>query len=189
MMSETPDHILIEDAKKGSREAVAALYQRYLDKITRYVSYRVSDDAAIEDIIAQIFLAMIEQLPRYRITGAPFEAWLYQIAKGHVADFYRRKKPVEELPDTLHSNETPLDIGLQDRESFEELRAAMSQLSEEQQSIIILRFVERKSHEEVAEILGKSTGAIMTAQHRALKRLATLLGTEKDSRHYLRGEK
>ncbi|MCI0713279.1 MAG: RNA polymerase sigma factor [Chloroflexi bacterium] len=189
MTSETPDHILIEDAKTGSREAVAALYHRYLAKITRYVGYRVSDDAAIEDIIAQIFLAMIEQLPRYRFTGAPFEAWLYQIAKGHVADYYRRKKPVEELPDTLHSSETPLDIRVQDRESFDELRSALAQLTDEQQTIIILRFVELKSHEEVAEILGKSTGAIMTAQHRALKQLAALLGTEKDSRHYLRGEK
>jgi RNA polymerase sigma factor (sigma-70 family) len=63
----------------------------------------------------------------------------------------------------------------------------LSQLSDEQQTILVLRFVERKSHEEVAQVLGKSIDAIATAQHRALKRLAELMGTEKSSRHYLRG--
>ncbi|HEX3051811.1 MAG TPA: sigma factor-like helix-turn-helix DNA-binding protein, partial [Aggregatilineaceae bacterium] len=61
-------------------------------------------------------------------------------------------------------------------------------LSEEQQTILLLRFVERKSHEEVAQILEKSVRAIATAQHRALKSLAEILGTAKVSRHYLRGK-
>jgi RNA polymerase sigma-70 factor (ECF subfamily) len=61
-------------------------------------------------------------------------------------------------------------------------------LTDEQQTILILRFVERKSHEEVADILGKSERAVATAQHRALKKLATLLGTSKTTRHYIRGK-
>ena len=78
--------------------------------------------------------------------------------------------------------------GLDNECELEELRTALHQLSDEHQTILLLRFVERKSHQEVADILDKEISAISTAQHRALKRLAELLGTEKTSRHYLRGK-
>jgi RNA polymerase sigma-70 factor (ECF subfamily) len=68
-----------------------------------------------------------------------------------------------------------------------ELRTAMKRLSQEQQDILLLRFVNHKSHDEVARIMNKSVSAVKTIQHRALTQLATLLGSEKQGRHYLRG--
>jgi RNA polymerase sigma-70 factor (ECF subfamily) len=115
---------------------------------------------------------------------------LYRIAAARVADYYRARTrhPEEALTEALHSSQTPAETHLQETEELDELRAALSQLSEEHQTILILRFVERKSHEEVAAIMGKSVRAVATAQHRALVRLAELLGTDKLSRHYIRGE-
>jgi RNA polymerase sigma-70 factor (ECF subfamily) len=158
--------------------------------ITRYIAYRVSDEAVVEDLTAEVFLRMVEGLPQYRVTGAPFEAWLYRIAAARVADFYRdrQRHSEQELTEILGDGRTPLELGLQQREELEELRAALGQLSEEHQTILILRFVERKSHEDVARILNKSVRAIATAQHRALKKLAALLGTDKAGRHYIRGD-
>jgi len=189
-MAEPPEQYLIERAQQGDEEAVAGLYRRYVRSITRYIAYRVSDEAAVEDLTAEVFLRMVEGLPQYHITGAPFEAWLYRIAAARVADFYRehQRHTAETLTDVLHDRHTPLELDLQQREELEELRAALGQLSEEYQTILILRFVERKSHEEVARILNKSVRAIATAQHRALKRLAELLGTDKVGRHYFRGD-
>lgn len=188
-MSDTPDDVLISRAQAGDSQAVSALYQRYVDKITRYVSYRLSDPMLIEDVIADVFLAMVESLPRYTPTGAPFEAWLYRIAEGKVADHYRQqeRRPQTDLGDWLESDQPPVELNIQQAEEFETLRQALGQLNEEHQLILILRFVERKSHDEVAQILDKSPGAVATAQHRALKQLAKLLGTEKDTRHYIRG--
>lgn len=190
-MTATSDHHLIERAQQGSAEAIGELYQRYVDKMTRYVSYRVSDGTVIEDIIAEIFLNMMEGLSSYVITGAPFEAWLYRIAQARIADFYRERQrhPEEELLETLQSDRMPIEFNIQQAEEFDALRTAIGQLNEEHQTILILRFVERKSHEEVAEILDKNPSAVATAQHRALKRLAELMGTEKDTRHYIRGNK
>jgi DNA-directed RNA polymerase specialized sigma24 family protein len=54
--------------------------------------------------------------------------------------------------------------------------------------VLLLRFVERKSHAEVAALLGKSVTAIKSTQHRALNRLAELMGLSEKARHYLRGE-
>ncbi len=191
-MTELSDQALIERAQKGDEDAVAQLYRRHVQAITHYVGYRVSDSAAIEDLTAEVFLQMVEGLPRYRITGAPFEAWLYRIAAARVADHYRRaarEQPADTIPDSVtRSMQTPLELGIQQREELEALSRALGQLSDEYQTILILRFVERKSHDEVAQILHKSTRAIATAQHRALKKLAGLLGTDKASRHYIRGK-
>ena len=186
-----PEHRLIERAQQGDPDAIAGLYRQHVQAIARYIAYRVPDQATVEDLTADVFLRMVEGLPGYEVTGAPFEAWLYRIAATRVADFYRQRErhPIRALDEAIGSGHTPLEMSLQEREELDELRAALAQLDDEQQTILILRFVERKSHEEVAGIVGKSVRAIATAQHRALKRLAELLGTEKAGRHYLRGKK
>jgi RNA polymerase sigma-70 factor (ECF subfamily) len=191
-MADTPDYVLIQRAQQGDEDAVASLYRRYVAAITRYIGYRISDDAAVEDLTAEVFLQMVEGLPRYRVTGAPFEAWLYRIAAARVADHYRRaaREQPENIAvdESLRSSQPSLELNIQQREELDALRAALSQLSTEHQTILILRFVERKSHDEVAQILNKDPRAVAIAQHRALKKLAESLGTNKTGRHYLRGK-
>ncbi|MBI5958086.1 MAG: sigma-70 family RNA polymerase sigma factor [Chloroflexi bacterium] len=190
-MVDQPDQFLIERAQQGDDNAVALLYRRYVSAITRYIAYRVSDNAVVEDLTAEVFLRMVESLPGYRFTGAPFEAWLYRIAAARVSDHYRARQrhPQEALTEALHDGHKPLEITLQDQQELDELRAALHELSEEQQTILLLRFVERKSHGEVALIIDKSVRAVATIQHRALKRLAELLGTAKKGRYYIRGDR
>ena len=188
-MSETPESELIARAQQRDRDAIAELYRRYVQAIARYIAYRVSDEALVEDLTAEVFLRMVEALPHYRVTGAPFEAWLYRIAAARIADHYRQaeRHPQHDLSDGLHAGAPSLEGSVEQREELETLRAAMQQLTVEQQTILVLRFVERRSHGEVARILGKSPEAVATAQHRALKQLARLVGTDKTDRHYLRG--
>lgn len=188
-MSESPETDLIARAQRRDREAVAELYRRHVQSIARYIAYRVSDEALVEDLTAEVFLRMVEALPQYRMTGAPFEAWLYRIAAARIADHYRQaeRRPQVDLSDHLHAGAPSLEGAVEQREELDTLRAALQQLTVEQQTILVLRFVERKSHGEVGQILGKSSEAVATAQHRALKQLARLLGTDKIDRHYLRG--
>jgi RNA polymerase sigma-70 factor (ECF subfamily) len=181
---------LIHRACQGDREAIAALYRCHVDAIYRYVSYRVPDAAAAEDLTAEVFLRMVESLPGYRLNGAPFEAWLYRIASARVADHYRRRsrRPQEALSEYEPDRADPPERVLQNAEEQDALRAALRQLSGEHQDILLLRFVERKSHAEVAGLLGKSVTAVKSAQHRALTHLAELMGLNGKARHYLRGE-
>ena len=130
-MTETPEHDLIRRAQTGDADAVASLYRRYVAAITRYIGYRVGDESVVEDLTAEVFLHMVEGLPRYRITGAPFEAWLYRIAAARVADYYRhagREQPEDNL-EMLHSSQPSPESGLQQREELDALRAALSELS------------------------------------------------------------
>jgi RNA polymerase sigma-70 factor (ECF subfamily) len=180
---------LVLRAQQGDRTAVEELYQHYAPAIYRYVYYRVSSADDAEDLTAEVFVQMIKGLPKYRFTGVPFEAWLYRIAAARIIDFRRRsrRRPQAELTEAVADAGVLPEDRVQDAQEVETLRAALSQFSDEEQTLLILRFVERKSHQEVAEVLGKSPAAIKSMQHRTLTRLATLLGSDSKARHYLRG--
>ncbi|MBT3202657.1 MAG: sigma-70 family RNA polymerase sigma factor [Phycisphaerales bacterium] len=180
---------LIKQAQRGDSEAVSQLYQGYAPRIFRYIAYRVTLVTDAEDLTAEVFVRMVEGLPRYRDIGNPFDAWLFRIASARVADFHRKRgrRPVSDLSDQMaDSNPLPEEQLLQQQEE-EELRNALRRLNKDDQKVLILRFVERKSHQEVATIINKSISAVKSIQHRALLRLATRLGSEEKARHYLRG--
>lgn len=180
---------LIQRAQRGDPNAVADLYEMYVERIFRYVSYRVEDRADAEDLTADVFVKMVEGLPAYRHSGVPFEAWLYRIASARIVDARRRsrRRPQTELSDDLAvSGGTPLEDAMGEQERLSDLRRALSHLTDDQQTLLVLRFVERKSHDQVAEIMGKTSSAVRSIQHRALTQLAALLGESK-GRHYLRG--
>jgi RNA polymerase sigma-70 factor (ECF subfamily) len=180
---------IVQRAQQGDAEAVATLYRTYAQSIYRYIAYRVASPADAEDLTAEVFLKMVEGLPAYRFTGAPFAAWLYRIAAARVIDYRRRasRRPQAALHEALTNGKPLPEEQVQQRHEIEELGEALRQLPDDHQTILLLRFVEGKSHHEVAAILGKSIPAVKTAQYRALVRLAELLGSEEKVRHYLRG--
>jgi RNA polymerase sigma-70 factor (ECF subfamily) len=182
----TPE--IIQRAQQGDKAALSMIYQAHVEQIHRYIAYRVGSDQDAEDLTAEVFVRMVEGIGSYRITGAPFEAWLYRIAATRVADFYRKRKRTTqvELMDNIMSDGPPLEENLLVNQETAELRQAVRQLQEEEQTILVLRFVERKSHQEVADLLNKTVSAVKSTQHRALTKLASLLGKDK-VRHYLRG--
>jgi len=183
-------HDLIRRTQAGDTAALAVLYQVFSGSIYRYMVFRAPSPADAEDLTAEVFIRMVEGLPSYQITQVPFEAWLYRIASARVADFYRRSRrnPLSELSEGVADTDLLPEERIIQQEMLTTVRAALRQLSDEHQTILILRFVERKSHEEVAEILHKSMTAVKSAQHRALNQLTSLLGSDQKIRHYLRGQ-
>ncbi len=179
----------VTHAQRGDRNAVATLYQIHAQLIFRYIVIRVPTTVDAEDLTAEVFVSMVKGLPSYQQTGAPFESWLYRIAASKVADFYRQtgRRPQTELSDTLYDSEASPEEQVLQKQTLDQLRNVLQQLPEDYQTILILRFVERKSHEEAAVILDKTVSAVKNLQYRALLRLTELLGTGHKARHYLRG--
>jgi len=171
---------LIRLASKGDREAFGDLYIRYLDRIYRYLFYRVGRVAEAEDLTEKVFLKAWESIRRYKHRGC-FSSWLYRIARNMVIDYYRSEKPTLPLKaERLNfeaENLTP-EEALAKEEEVRNLRKAIAKLPEEQQQVIILRFLEGLSHAEIAEIIGKSEGASRVIQHRALTALKEILERE-----------
>ena len=169
---------LVALAIKGDRDAFGKLYLRHLDSIYRYIYFRVNDVSEAEDLTEEVFVRAWEALPGYQVREFPFMSWLYRIAHNLIVDYHRRNRPgqlpdVDENPEavTPHSPESLLE----EAQTLERLSAAISQLNDDEQQVIVLRYIEGLSHDEVAAAIGKSNEASRVIQHRALARLSGLL--------------
>lgn len=171
-------------ASKHDPEAFAELYDLYVDKIYNYVYYKVGSTVEAEDLTAQVFTKAWEAIGSYRWQGHSFSPWLFRIAHNLVVDFHRARRPsvdldvLETRPSLRDAEESRPEQILQNMMAMEQVRAAISQLTEEQQTVIILRFIEGYSTADIAEMMEKRRGAIRGLQFRGLIALRKILGVE-----------
>jgi RNA polymerase sigma-70 factor (ECF subfamily) len=170
------DISLVERAKQGEKQAVGELYRRHVDVIYRYIFTRVRDTAVAEDLTAQVFLKAVEGLPSFQPTGRPFRAWLYRIAHARTVDHWRQQRRRQHVPlDDALSIDAPGPAAIVEAEAeWTTAIGLLAQLTDDQQDVLILRFIGEMSLSEVAATLGKTTGAVKATQHRALASLARL---------------
>lgn len=162
---------LVFRAIEGDGDAFGILYGHYQDAIYRYIFVRVGNTAEAEDLTEDVFVRAWEALPNYHPTQHPFKSWLYRIAHNLIVDHYRKRKPVNLVDEELQSSPVMTSLPEEIVEVGQEahiLAMAIQQLTEEEQQVIVLRFVDGLSHQEVAEVIGKSEGASRVIQHRAL---------------------
>src|SRR5689334_3625600 len=89
---------LLAKAKAGDQAALGEIYNLYFKKIFRFVFYRVGHKQAAEDLAEEVFLKAFTKLASVNEAGA-LEAWLYQIARNLVIDYYRQKRATVALED------------------------------------------------------------------------------------------
>jgi RNA polymerase sigma-70 factor (ECF subfamily) len=171
---------LVRQAVRGESDAFGVLYSLYVDDIYKYFYYRAGNLRVAEDLTENVFLKAWRAIGSYEQQGVPFSSWLYRIARNVAIDYLRTRRVHVPLTDEhvalVDEDElSPLQLLLR-REDLEEVQHAVSQLAEEQQQVLILRFVEGLSHAEVGEVLSKTEEACRVLQHRALAALSKLLG-------------
>ncbi len=178
---------LAAKACSGDRDAFGALYERYVDRIYRYVYFKVGHRAQAEDLTGQTFLKAWDAIGDYEWRDHPFGAWLFRIAHNLVVDHHRSRREVYGLDDATQQLEAKAsrdDVRpervLAEMISMERVRHAIGRLTEEQQQVLVLRFFEGLDTGEVAELMGKRRGAIRGLQFRALSALRELLHREQD---------
>ncbi len=168
----------LQRAQGGDADAFSALYREHVQPIFRYIAHRVNNTQLAEDLTGDVFMRALEGLPTYVDQGRPFVAWLYRIAHARVVDHYRRteRRPVESDVEAEPLPITPdMDEGLMRRHAAQALRAAITELTSEQQQVVVLRFIEGHNIETVAQMMGKNSNAIKALQHRALRSLGSRL--------------
>jgi RNA polymerase sigma-70 factor (ECF subfamily) len=173
------DHLLLSSAKEGDAEAFGVLYERYADRVFRYLFAHIDNRLDAEDITEDVFLRVWRSLPNYREQGVPFLAFLFRIARNALIDHYRRSNPVKgqvSIDDMAlrDHNPGPGESAMSSLER-EELRESLEQLREDYRTVLVLRFLSELSPEETAQVMGRSQGAVRVLQHRALASLRTML--------------
>lgn len=169
---------LIRDAIGGEASAFGLLYDKYEAQIYRFIYLKVGHREEAEDLTHQVFLKTWENIADYEFQGFPFSSWLYKAARNRVIDYYRMKKTDLNLEDISEPQlEDPIPELLDSALNMEKVKKAIIELGNEQQDVIVLRFIEDLSVKETASILNKSESAIKLLQHRAIKNLKKTLNT------------
>ncbi len=167
-----PDDIpaLVKEAQR-SPSAFAALYDRFLTPVYRYLYSRVGNVSDAEDLTAQTFLSALERLSSYRENGT-FAGWLFAIAHSKVIDHYRRNRPQGGLESARElAGEADPVRDVEKRLELEKLASILQTLSDDEQEIIRLRYVADLSFAEIAAALGKREDAVKKLLYRLLARV------------------
>ena len=165
---------LVERAKRGDRDALEELYLLHFDRIYSYLHMSVGNRHDAEDLTTQTFLKMLEAIGRFEWKSVPFSAWLFRIAHNLAMDFFRAGKlvqPEEEVPEPPGSEEASAEFHALHSIGRSSMLDLIADLSPEQRQVLTLKFVFNFANGDVAEILGKTEGAVKSLQHRALATL------------------
>lgn len=169
---------LVQRASQGDAEAFGKLYDLHLDAVYRYVYYKVNEASEAEDLTSQVFLKAWEAIPRYEWRQIPFSHWLMRLARNAVIDHYRTTRTHGELDEDLVSRDPDPQGEYLRGERLKGLEAAIRRLPEDQRTVVVLRFIEEMDYAELADLMGKSQGALRVIQHRALAALRRILERE-----------
>jgi len=184
----TPDSRLLEQAREYDLQALAEIYDRYAASIYRYLYRYLGDPAQAEDLTSDVFVRLLQVLGTRRAPRKQLRGWLYRVAHNLAMDSFRRdarsgtvsldEHPHLEGDGKLTTTDNAPVVILERFQTQEQLRAAVRQLTRDQQQVILLRFAEGLKISDVSELMGKSEGAIKVLQHRAVKRLRKMLDGE-----------
>ncbi len=190
-MTTPSDSDLVAATLKGSQEAYGDLVQRYQRPVLGLILRMVRNRSLAEELAQDVFLKAYTRLSSYD-TKRRYSSWLFKVAHNATIDHLRRRRldtvPLELSPaDSADRNETrwgellagPETEGPEYQavhgELVEAIEKALGQLREEHREVLLLRFREGCTYEELVEITGLPLGTVKTHLFRARKRLARLL--------------
>ena len=185
------DQEVVLRARNGSERAYRELVRRYERPLFSLIYRMVRDRELAEDLSQETFVKALNALDSYR-PEFKFSSWIFKIANNAAIDHLRKREldtlslegsPHAATPDAIEATalqigdrgETPLDI-VEAKELGGEIEAAIARLRPEYRSCILLRHVEGRAYEEIAEILNLPLGTVKTYIHRARNELRAILG-------------
>lgn len=172
---------LVEQAARDPT-AFAELYESCFPAVFHYIQIRCQDGVDAQDLTAQVFEKVLLRIGDYRPDRAPFEAWLFVIARNTITDWQRRQKlrrmvPWEALIRQRAADPPPEQATLR-AEERRILKAALAQLSERERDLLGLRFASGLKNCEIARVCGLDENHVAVLVYRTLLKLRALLGSE-----------
>ena len=175
---------LLDGARGLDLNILAQIHDCYYASIYRYVQYRIGDSQIAEDAASEVFVRLLNALHSGKAPKSSLRGWLFGTASHIVNDHYRDRYQGND-EDLDHHTALPAHDGanpemvVQRLWAHAELRAALADLTDDQQQVVTLRFGQGLSHRDVAQMMGKTEGAVKLLQLRALRSLRRMLEANK----------
>ena len=159
------EHILITRCQLRDRQALGELIERYAQPL-RYFIRRLVDDADLaEELLQDTWLKVIRKIHTLKDPDR-FTVWLYRIARNRAYQELRRKRPTVPLDDTVEAPDDPAEEAL----SFDDvakLHRCLNELAPLHKEVLVLRFIEQMSYEEIADVVKCSLGTVRSRIYNA----------------------
>ncbi len=167
---------LLRRARSLDQEALALIHDRYYQAIYRYFSFRVAEAQTAEDLASDVFTRFLSAIRDRSAPPNTIRGWLFGAAQNVLKEHYRKQSRMNwtELDETIAGGQTP-EQRLDERLDKESLRAALDDLTPEQQSVLALRFGYGMPIKDVAATVNKSEGSVKMLQVRAIAALTKRL--------------
>ena len=174
--------------KSGDREAFIKAYDDFADDLYRFAYFKLGSEEEAKDLVSVIFLKTWNYIQTNSLKDSKtLRALLYKIARNAIIDHYRDKglsssisledaPQAFEVPDNSQDQEESID----QKADLELIRQKLMLLKDEYREVIIWRFIEDLSMDEIANITGKKKGNIRVLLHRAITALKELLETKEE---------
>jgi RNA polymerase sigma-70 factor (ECF subfamily) len=174
---------IITQAKSGDAGAFGELYTRYAGMILRYLYARLREQESAQDLTQEVFVRVIKGIGGFEYRGEKsFLGWLYTIAGNVLIGQARRKRaistPLDEHLELIDPHGQDAVHSIFDRVALEQ---AITQLTDDQQQVLTLKFFADMTNQEIATMLGRTEGAVKALQHRALHALQQLLERDREA--------
>ena len=167
---------LIRRVKSGETKAFDTLMQRYASRIYQVIYGMVHNSSDTQDLSQETFIHAYQGIRNFK-EKYRFYTWLYRIAINLCINHWKHNKKAQLVP--IENGESYADPNPATDPAAMDLRRAvekrLAQLPEEQKTVFVLRTFEDMSYQDIAEVLGISTGTVMSRLSRAREKLKGLL--------------
>lgn len=164
---------------KDPKKVFGKIYDRYIDKIYRFIFVKVSSQEIAQDLCSEVFLRGWQafQNQKSEIKNTKIEnpqAFLYKIANNLIVDYYRKKAKTQIIPDyNIQMADASIDLESEAalKSDLDNVKQAINTLKPDYQNVIIWHYLDELSIKEIALMLGRTEQATRVLLHRALKSL------------------
>ena len=153
-----------------NRPDFTEIYREYQPRVMGYICARVCPRSDAEDLCSEVFEKVHLKLEGYDPSKASLSTWIYTITRNCVIDHFRRRRPSEELDESL-SSDFQVDEALLREETLDELADALLALPRELREIIVRRYYDEMPLTDISRAMGLSYGATKLRHASALRQL------------------
>jgi RNA polymerase sigma-70 factor, ECF subfamily len=168
------EHVLVLRCRTGDEAAFAELVERYHPRLRYYLRQLLREPHTAEDVLQEVWFDVYRSLSRLQNISA-FPAWVYKIARCRALREGRKHRLTHQAFDPDDMVDEQGDEASLAAESAEVIHAALRELADEHREILVLRFLEEMSYEDVANVVGCPLGTVASRIHHAKRLLRAIL--------------
>jgi RNA polymerase sigma-70 factor, ECF subfamily len=166
--------VLVLRCQSGDEAAFAELVERYQARLRYYLRKMLREVHGAEDALQDVWLDVFRGVSRLADAGA-FRAWLYRIARDRAFRQLRKRRPPYQPLEEVEVTDKGAEEEHFTAEDVERIHSAFDELAAEHREVLVFRYVETMTYEEIARIVGCQVGTVRSRLHYAKRALRSVL--------------